>query len=220
MSAPEQQMPPQPGQPGQPGQPMDIDEHLKTGRWSHGLCGCFDNLSVCIIAYFVPCVTFGQTRQRLTGGGCVTYGLLYLIPFLNCYLESVQRGTIRDQRGIPGGMAGDCCTICWCSLCTLVQEEQEAIALEQERSALQGGGILPAGATVIVATGNLAGPQPTYPPQPYQVTAYNTAPPTYPAGAAYPPPGQAGYAAPPPQGYNPQYPPPDEMKKAPEMDRN
>ena len=50
-----------------------VEDQLKTGQWAHGLCGCFDNLGICIVAYFVPCVTFGQTRENLTGDGCVLY---------------------------------------------------------------------------------------------------------------------------------------------------
>ena len=43
----------------------EVHQTLKKGEWSHDLCGCFDNLGMCIVAYFVPCVSFGQTAEQL-----------------------------------------------------------------------------------------------------------------------------------------------------------
>ena len=43
----------------------ELQDTLKTGHWAHDLCGCFDNLGICIIAYFVPCVSWGQTAGEL-----------------------------------------------------------------------------------------------------------------------------------------------------------
>ena len=40
--------------------PPGSGDPIKTGNWSHGLCGCFDNIGICVVTYFVPCVTFGQ----------------------------------------------------------------------------------------------------------------------------------------------------------------
>ena len=102
----------------------------RTGVWGHGLCGCFDDLGICIIAYFVPCVTFGQTAEGL-GKSCILYAFLYLFWPCNWFLETRQRGEIRDIRGIPGSGFGDCCLVCWCPFCTLVQEAQEVKDMKQ-----------------------------------------------------------------------------------------
>ena len=158
-----------------------LEDQLKTGAWTHGLCGCFDNLAVCIVAYFVPCVTFGHTHQRLYGDGCGLYGCLFTIPFVNCFLEMKHRGEIRQRRAIDGGAFRDCCLVVWCTLCTLVQEEQEALALESQTAALLGRPIIPPGGTVIIATGAPAPGYPQYsaPPPPEQGYPQYGAPPQY-----------------------------------------
>ena len=43
----------------------NVQGSIKKGEWTHGLCGCFDNLGMCIIAYFLPCVSWGQTASEL-----------------------------------------------------------------------------------------------------------------------------------------------------------
>ncbi len=30
------------------------------GEWQYGLCGCFNNCGICIVTYFLPCLTAGQ----------------------------------------------------------------------------------------------------------------------------------------------------------------
>lgn len=154
---------------------VSIDEQLRKGEWTHGLCGCFDNLSVCIVAYFCPCVTFGQTREKLAGKGCVLYALLYLIPFVDCFLEAQQRQEIRRQRGIDGGCCGDLLLICCCPLCTLVQEEQEAIALQAERNGLQTSAhyVAPGGAIVVGSSSTQVTSYVTQPGAPQNPPDYN-----------------------------------------------
>ena len=44
------------------------------GEWRHGLCNCFDDIGICIIAYFVPCVTFGQNAEAIGEGSCLLCG--------------------------------------------------------------------------------------------------------------------------------------------------
>lgn len=47
---------------------------FQVGQWSHSLFGCFDDCGICIIAYFVPCVTFGQNAEAIGEGSCVMCG--------------------------------------------------------------------------------------------------------------------------------------------------
>lgn len=103
-----------------------------THQWSHGLCGCFDNWSVCCIAFWNPSVSFGQLGEFL-GKDCLTYTLLYQCcwPANFCFHLGMRR-QIRDMRGIPGTDCGDCCLIFCCLTCTLVQEVQEAELIKRE----------------------------------------------------------------------------------------
>lgn len=67
---------------------------IKTGNWTNGLFGCFNNIGLCAMTFIMPCVSFGRLAESL-GDDCVCYGLLYMVPVLNCYLESQFRETIR-----------------------------------------------------------------------------------------------------------------------------
>ncbi|KAH3753136.1 uncharacterized protein LOC127848642 isoform X2 [Dreissena polymorpha] len=95
------------------------------GDWSHSLFGCFDDFGLCIIAYFVPCVTFGQNAEAIGEGSCLTCGICYLVPVLNFFIAVKVRGRVRESKGIQGSLLGDCAAIFFCPLCALVQEAQE-----------------------------------------------------------------------------------------------
>ncbi len=92
--------------------------------WGHGLCGCFDNLGLCVITYFVPCYTFGKNAEGV-GDSCCLCALAYFVPFLNLFAVLSVRGKIRDQKGIDGGILGDCFAHLCCHFCALTQEAQE-----------------------------------------------------------------------------------------------
>ena len=110
----------------------------KTHEWAHGLCGCFDNMGICLMAFIAPCVSFGQTAETL-GKSCCIYGWLFAVPFLNCLLEVQQRLEIRNIRDIPGSFLGDLLLVSLCTPCTLAQEAQEVELLQaQERAAAAG----------------------------------------------------------------------------------
>ena len=139
--------------------------------------------------------------------------MLYIVPFLNCALEAIQRGEIRQRRGIEGGCFGDFMLIFCCSLCTLVQEAQEAQELLTQTATLQGlGQVLPAGTVLVTTTSYAASggpgaqvylPSSQYPPPGQQ----------YAPGTQYPPPGQE-YAMP-----GQQYPTPQHEEKGQAMER-
>ncbi|CAD5112085.1 unnamed protein product [Dimorphilus gyrociliatus] len=99
-----------------------------TGDWQNGLCGCFNDIGLCIITYFVPCYTQGKNAE-VVGESCLLCGLSLMVPLLNIYARVTTRGKIRDQRGIPGGCCHDFLLVIFCSLCTLVQEGQEVKAM-------------------------------------------------------------------------------------------
>ena len=95
-----------------------------SAEWQHGLFGCFDNIGICIVAYFVPCYTFGKNAEAV-GEGCLPCGVAFLVPIVNIFAWIKIRGKIREQRGITGSTINDLLMICCCGICALVQEAQE-----------------------------------------------------------------------------------------------
>ncbi|CAG5128037.1 unnamed protein product [Candidula unifasciata] len=95
-----------------------------SGAWQHAVFGCFDNIGVCIVAYFVPCYTFGKNAEAV-GESCFGCGFAYCIPIVNIVAAVKIRGKIREQKAIAGSTFGDLALICCCPLCALVQEAQE-----------------------------------------------------------------------------------------------
>lgn len=95
-----------------------------SAEWQHGLFGCFDNIGLCVISYFVPCYQFGKNAEAV-GESCVVCGIALLVPIANIIAAMKIRGKIREQKGIAGSTFNDLLLICCCPLCTLVQEAQE-----------------------------------------------------------------------------------------------
>ena len=93
-------------------------------EWQHGLCGCFDNLGVCIITYIVPCYTYGKNAEAVNKS-CLLHGLLFFIPCIDLICGAMVRGEVREQKGISGSFVGDLITFLCCPLCTIVQTAQE-----------------------------------------------------------------------------------------------
>ena len=55
------------------------------GEWQHGIFGCFNNCGVCILTFFLPCVTAGQNAEAVgkvrfssslmnIGSKCISWG--------------------------------------------------------------------------------------------------------------------------------------------------
>lgn len=101
-----------------------MGEGSGAGEWSHGLCGCFDNFTVCIITYFVPCYTSGKNAEAV-GESCLLYGVGWLIPLVGECLAASIRSKIREQKGIEGSFLGDAAAHLCCPLCALAQDAQE-----------------------------------------------------------------------------------------------
>jgi Cys-rich protein (TIGR01571 family) len=96
--------------------------------WEHNLCGCFSNLGVCIVTYFVPCYTAGMVASKV-GDSCIFHSLIFFVPGLGCFCGALERDKLRDQRNIEGSMVGDCLAWYLCTACALVQEAQEVDAI-------------------------------------------------------------------------------------------
>lgn len=69
------------------------------GAWRNGLCGCFDNCGLCVITYFLPCVTAGHNAEHV-GKSCFLYGCLSLLGPISIWSRAKIRGMIREQKGI------------------------------------------------------------------------------------------------------------------------
>lgn len=100
----------------------------KMGEWQHGLFGCFDNCSVCIITYFIPCYTAGKIGEAV-GESCLMCGLVQLVPLANIICSAQLRGKVREQKGIEGGFVGDLLSVWCCYCCALTQSANEIGAL-------------------------------------------------------------------------------------------
>jgi Cys-rich protein (TIGR01571 family) len=94
------------------------------GEWQHGLCGCFDDMKTCIIAYIVPCYVFGKNAE-IVGESCILCALAFYVPGLNIFAETKVRGLIREKKGIDGSCFNDLLMWVFCWPCALIQEAQE-----------------------------------------------------------------------------------------------
>lgn len=97
-----------------------------SGDWAHGLFGCLDDCTVCILTYFIPCYIYGKTAETL-GESCVMHGATILFSPLFWYCMASTRGRIREQKGIEGSFINDCLISGFCGICALTQMYNEVI---------------------------------------------------------------------------------------------
>lgn len=70
------------------------------GEFSNGLCGCFNNCTLCLITYVVPCYTAGKNAEAV-GDSCIMVAVLYwLVNPAGVYFAAKTRQKIREQKGI------------------------------------------------------------------------------------------------------------------------
>lgn len=81
-------------------------------------------MGICIITYFVPCVTAGKNAEAV-GEGCFLYGCLSTLGPIGIWSRTKIRGKIRENKGIDGSCGNDCLLVFFCGLCALAQEAQE-----------------------------------------------------------------------------------------------
>jgi len=93
-------------------------------EFKNGLFSCFDDIGLCIITYFVPCLTAGQNAEAV-GESCILYGVLSVLSCIGCWSRAKIRGMVREQKGIEGSFGNDMLMACFCPWCALVQEARE-----------------------------------------------------------------------------------------------
>lgn len=95
-----------------------------SAEWSNGLCGCFNNCTLCIITYVAPCYIAGKNAEAV-GEDCLMCGAVTFVPFANIFFGAKIRGKIREEKGIGGSFVGDLFMRLCCMICALTQEAQE-----------------------------------------------------------------------------------------------
>ncbi|KAF4616436.1 hypothetical protein D9613_008221 [Agrocybe pediades] len=121
--------------------------------WSSGIFECVEDPITFVVAWFAPCVVYGQNRTRyeqlvqhgspdpqqrdllnspnLVNNHCITHGLLHCFCAAGFVMQFLQRGPTRERYNIRGSPAEDFVLSCFCSPCELTQESRE-IALEEQ----------------------------------------------------------------------------------------
>lgn len=94
------------------------------GEWKSGICGCFDNIGLCIFTYILPCWTFGKTAEAV-GDDCLLCGIALFVPLVDIVALVTTRQKVRENKGIEGSIIGDLLCFCCCSICALMQMAQE-----------------------------------------------------------------------------------------------
>ncbi|XP_066304862.1 uncharacterized protein [Branchiostoma lanceolatum] len=95
------------------------------GDWTYGICGCFNNFGVCIISYFLPCITAGRNAEKVGMGSCLYCGALSILGCVGWYVVAKTREETRGLRGIDGSLCGDLLMTLICPFCVVVQTAQE-----------------------------------------------------------------------------------------------
>merc|ERR1712150_43125 len=93
------------------------------GEFKHGLCGCFDDIELCLWSYFLPCFTAGKNAEAMEED-CLIYGIAS-ITCVAPYTNALIRTKIREKYGIEGDFIKDILIHWCCPLCGLIQNAQE-----------------------------------------------------------------------------------------------
>ncbi|KAL3830967.1 hypothetical protein ACJIZ3_019769 [Penstemon smallii] len=99
--------------------------------WSTGLCDCFDDVSICCLTCWCPCITFGRISEIIDRGStsCGVSGALYsmilCVSGCSCLYSCFYRSKLRGQYFLEERPCTDCCVHCCCETCALCQEYRE-----------------------------------------------------------------------------------------------
>ncbi|OLL26736.1 Cell number regulator 10 [Neolecta irregularis DAH-3] len=118
-------------------------------EWQNELCGCFDDMTICLLGCCCPCIVYGQTRYRLHNpneahlepavtGSCAAWFALEYCTGCAWILNCLNRGDVRRQYNIRGTTGLDCCISFFCGGCAICQEYKEVRDRENARLAAEG----------------------------------------------------------------------------------
>lgn len=114
-------------------------------EWKHGIFGCFDNPTLCILTFCCPCYIIGVNAQGV-GQNCILYGVGFLCgyclfpPFtwpLVWVLEYIVRMKVRFQYNLEGDTLTDIAFALLCTPCAMAQEAQELQEAGPEAQVMQ-----------------------------------------------------------------------------------
>jgi len=106
------------------------------GEWQHGLFGCFDNCGLCVITYFVPCLTAGKSAEKAGVGGCVPCGIASMCGCVGIYFMAKTREATRNLKGIEGSFGSDCVMTMFCGFCSMLQVAQELEDVQPQQESM------------------------------------------------------------------------------------
>ena len=100
--------------------------------WKIGLFGCFSNLKLSIITYFVPCVTIGQTAENLEEDSMIVGAIKSFIPIYGCIWYRGIRNKAAQKSNIPEeSCVSYIIKMACCGLCAFVQTAHEVNVFSQ-----------------------------------------------------------------------------------------
>ncbi|EFX05939.1 duf614 domain containing protein [Grosmannia clavigera kw1407] len=118
-------------------QPMQMATAAVPGGWQSDLLDCTP-LSTCCLGTWLPCLLLGQTAERMRNpanqnpdgcnADCMVLCAIQYCTGCGWIYVMVKRSEIRQQLGIKGNGASDCCTSYWCTCCAVIQQEKEVVA--------------------------------------------------------------------------------------------
>ena len=110
--------------------------------WKQGKFGCFDNMKLCLITYFVPCVTVGAIAEKLDEDTLVCGALKMFIPLYNCIYFRSLRVKAAEKSGITEeSCISFLCSMWICGACLVCQTGAEVgawdMAEEMEKQTIE-----------------------------------------------------------------------------------
>ncbi|CAH1799655.1 unnamed protein product, partial [Owenia fusiformis] len=102
------------------GRPMPGAKEIMEPAFQQGILGCFGNMGVCVISFFLPCIQAGRNAEAV-GDNFILTCVGIFIPLVNLYFLSENRAKIRHMQSIRGDTASDCAYIIVCGPCSLSQ---------------------------------------------------------------------------------------------------
>lgn len=94
-------------------------------EWKAPLCGCFDNIGLCLFTYFLPCVIAGQNAEAVGQGPCLNYAIFSLLGCIGIYCMAKTREAVREKYGIEGSFGNDIIMSWCCGFCSVIQVARE-----------------------------------------------------------------------------------------------
>ncbi|XP_022968497.1 protein PLANT CADMIUM RESISTANCE 11 [Cucurbita maxima] len=113
-----------------PRNPCQPQPH-STVAWSSGLCDCCNDISICCLTCWCPCITFGHIAEIVDRGSisCGVSGAIYLsilcLTGCSCLYSCLYRSKMRGQFSLEESPCCDCCVHCLCEQCALCQQYRE-----------------------------------------------------------------------------------------------